>query len=101
MGHLNGETRDPLMKLIPIGRRQLRRHFGQYRASSYCRQTDSIDTNNNSARPFLSVDNGERHAVPTKTVQRGHICQKAQELCESRDGRPGLPSLISLRFLWT
>ena len=25
----------------------------------------------------------------------------AQELCESRGGRPGLPSLISLRFLWT
>ena len=24
-----------------------------------------------------------------------------QELCESRGGRPGLPSLISLRFLWT
>ena len=27
--------------------------------------------------------------------------RKAQELCESRGGRPGLPSLISLRFLWT
>ena len=26
---------------------------------------------------------------------------RAQELCESRGGRPGLPSLISLRFLWT
>ena len=25
----------------------------------------------------------------------------AQELCESRGGHPGLPSLISLRFLWT
>ena len=25
----------------------------------------------------------------------------AQELCESRGGRPGLPSLIYLRFLWT
>ena len=25
---------------------------------------------------------------------------RAQELCESRGGRPGLPSLISLRFLW-
>ena len=24
-----------------------------------------------------------------------------QELCESRGGRPGLPSLISLQFLWT
>ena len=26
---------------------------------------------------------------------------RTQELCESRGGRPGLPSLISLRFLWT
>ena len=26
---------------------------------------------------------------------------RAQGLCESRGGRPGLPSLISLRFLWT
>ena len=26
-------------------------------------------------------------------------CFRAQELCES--GRPGLPSLINLRFLWT
>ena len=25
----------------------------------------------------------------------------AQELCECRGGRPWLPSLISLRFLWT
>ena len=26
---------------------------------------------------------------------------RAQELCENRGGRPGLPSLINLRFLWT
>ena len=26
---------------------------------------------------------------------------RAQELYESRGGRPGLPSLINLRFLWT
>ena len=26
---------------------------------------------------------------------------RAEKLCESRGGRPGLPSLISLRFLWT
>ena len=25
---------------------------------------------------------------------------RAQKLCESRGGRPGFPSLISLRFLW-
>ena len=28
------------------------------------------------------------------------VSELAQELCESRGGRPGLPSLISLRFLW-
>ena len=27
--------------------------------------------------------------------------RQQQELCESRGGRPGLPSLINLRFLWT
>ena len=26
---------------------------------------------------------------------------RGQELCESPGGRPGLPSLISLRFVWT
>ena len=26
---------------------------------------------------------------------------KKSGLCESRVGRPGLPSLINLRFLWT
>ena len=26
---------------------------------------------------------------------------RAQQLCESRGGRPGLPSLINQRFLWT
>ena len=29
------------------------------------------------------------------------VAVRAQELCGSRGGRPGLPSLISLRFLWT
>ena len=29
------------------------------------------------------------------------VALRTQELCESRGGRPGLPSLISLRFLWT
>ena len=33
--------------------------------------------------------------------QRKHSIYRAQELCESRGGRPGLPSLISLPFLWT
>ena len=26
---------------------------------------------------------------------------RTQELCKSRGGNPGLPSLINLRFLWT
>ena len=34
-------------------------------------------------------------------VSLTHQLNRAQELCESRGGRPGLPSLISLRFLWT
>ena len=28
------------------------------------------------------------------------VTHRAQELCESRGGRLGLPSLINLRFLW-
>ena len=36
------------------------------------------------------------------TLSRAQWASRAaQELCESRGGRPGLPSLISLRFLWT
>ena len=31
----------------------------------------------------------------------GECIFRAQELCESRGGRPGLPSLLNLRFLWT
>ena len=33
--------------------------------------------------------------------QRGWHIIRARELCESRGGRPGLPSLINLGFLWT
>ena len=29
------------------------------------------------------------------------VQERDQELSESRGGRPGLPSLINLRFLWT
>ena len=29
------------------------------------------------------------------------LSNRAQELCESRGGRPGLPSLTNLQFLWT
>ena len=35
------------------------------------------------------------HILPQATRDR------VQELCESRGGRPGVPSLISLRFLLT
>ena len=38
---------------------------------------------------------------PYKRFTLFHGIPRAQELCESRGGRPGLPSLISLRFLWT
>ena len=48
------------------------------------------------------VWDGRKEGV--KVVKRERLCLgrlRAQELCESRGGRPGLPSLISLRFLWT
>ena len=35
--------------------------------------------------------------IPNTTT----VIPRAQELYESRGGRPGLPSLINLRFLWT
>ena len=56
----------------------------------------------------------ENNPVCTKTgislrnVEVGQYTEKAdaelaraQEVCESPGGRPGLPSLISLRFQWT
>ena len=39
--------------------------------------------------------------VPPRRRRFLMLHSRAQELCESRGGRPGLPSLISLRFLWT
>ena len=41
-------------------------------------------------------------AVTASTINYCYCCynDRAQELCESRGGRPGLPSLINLRFLW-
>ena len=47
--------------------------------------TDTLDNHCNWLDTQLSMD----------TITR------AQELCESQGGHPGLPSLISLRFLWT
>ena len=39
--------------------------------------------------------------VRVSTESRSKNSHRAQELWESRGGRPGLPSLIHLRFLWT
>ena len=51
---------------------------------------------------------GSRHNKPTVSVDvkqhfnnNNNRSNRAQELCESRGGRPGLSSLINLRFLWT
>ena len=35
------------------------------------------------------------------TDKCGYSSYQVPELCESRGGRPGLPSLTNLRFLWT
>ena len=44
-----------------------------------------------------------RNQSPTKSRTPTERQARAQELCDSRGGRPGLPYLIliSLRFLWT
>ena len=42
-----------------------------------------------------------RGSLGIKGSEKGQMLLRDQELCESRDGRPGLPSLISLQFLWT
>ena len=55
------------------------------------------------------IINVESDASAVSLLESGDQCYikavnntgRVQELCESRDGRPGLPSLISLRFLWT
>ena len=44
---------------------------------------------------------GETDEIAYIAPPDGNSLIRAQELCESRGGRPGLPSLISLRFLWT
>ena len=42
------------------------------------------------------------HSSPVPNKPYGFCGRdRAQEQCESRGGRPGLPSLTSLRFLWT
>ena len=49
---------------------------------------------------------GQNKTVPysvslEQKEQQQDKTNRAQERCESRGGRPGLPSLIILRFLWT
>ena len=39
--------------------------------------------------------------TPDEVIVRWKSGLRVQDLCESRGGRPGLPSLINLRFLWT
>ena len=53
-------------------------------------------------RNVLPFKPGEGHTVAIYLCMlRPLATNRAQELCESRGGRPRLPSLISLRFLWT
>ena len=42
-----------------------------------------------------------QHLTLHRHHQNRHHQDRAQVLCESRGGRPGLSSLINLRFLWT
>ena len=50
---------------------------------------------------LMLTTTGQRPRVRTSRCQPGLANIRVQELCESRGGRPGLPSLISLWFLWT
>ena len=51
------------------------------------------------ARAVSVLESGEQRCK--KSDQQTRILTQSSELCESRGGRPGLPSLINLRFLWT
>ena len=50
-------------------------------------------------RKYTTLVDIQKHAIKSYSLMQNHI--RAQELCESRGGRPGLPSLINLQFLWT
>ena len=50
--------------------------------------------NGQSTTKFISI-------VVYKTQAATESNNRAQEYCESRGERPGLPSLLNLRFLWT
>ena len=53
--------------------------------------------------PVTERTDSERRLTQTGLHTQWRIARgtRAQELCQSRGGRPGFPSLISLRFLWT
>ena len=50
---------------------------------------------------FHISDVALRPTTETVSTIRDWGVLRVQELCESRGGRPGLPVLISLMFLWT
>ena len=52
-----------------------------------------------SRQPYHCLDERKYYTALKAAVNFPHV--RAQKLCQSRGGRPGLPSLISLRFLWT
>ena len=56
-------------------------------------------------RVRISLSLAPREEIPTRSIvpfsgNALHV-QSSGAVCESRGGRPGLPSLINLRFLWT
>ena len=53
------------------------------------------------ASPLRTISVALFDVCPPLDRNPSQLHGRGQELCESRDGRPGLPSLISLRFLWT
>ena len=61
---------------------------------------DGLDTKRSDGVNWPSGNQALDNWLVYQQTQRGPVC-RALELCESRGGRPGLPSLISLRFLWT
>jgi len=58
----------------------------------------AVDTTlNTSGEDIMQVE----HTLQESLDQVSCWCANIMLMCESRGGRPGLPSLISLRFLWT
>ena len=68
-------------------------------------QTTDILTEKTKATVYAHVATNAPLCEPDREVEEEDKVHergsRAQELCESRGGHPGLPSLINLRFLWT